>query len=450
MNSLTRRGLLLSAVAAAGGALLAAVRSRLVTWTRLPEFSATPPLVPHDRRAEARTVWVASGAGPAENVDAVLHKLGGIGRFVGPEDVVLIKVSAQWWNQGMTNVAAVRRVIEHVLALPGFGGEVLVIENTHFRLADGSGLSRAFTHESQRNVDVPGWTRMGDLLGHFARAPVSFVGLVDAGPSALSGDAWHDPGHHHGIYGGDGRGPRALDSIEDGYRWDLQQAFRKRRSLFGHAQTPLTWPVFTSPRSGLQIDLKEGLFRREGDRRIKVPRRLTYLCMPTANEHSATGLTGCCKAAMGLVDMSAGRLGTDPRVRDYQSVHYFGYPEAPWRMAGPLAHFARLVRAPDLYIVTAEWVAATPPRSRDPGPWGDARDIRLEESSAYRLRTVLAGTDPVAVDAHIARHLLMPLDGGMRHLYDLDNPDSRASRFLRYYRQVYGSGTLDPELIHVA
>src|SRR5207237_9738071 len=123
-----------------------------------------------------------------------------------------------------------------------------------------------------------------------------------------------------------GRGPIAAGELRDGYHWDFARAFRKRRSLLGSAQTPLTWPVFTSPRSGLQIDFKDGLFRVENARREKVPRKLTYLGMPTANEHSATGMTGCCKAAMGLVDMSAGRLGTDPRVRSYQSVHYFGYP----------------------------------------------------------------------------------------------------------------------------
>lgn len=415
--------------------------------TRSPAFAATPPLLPHDPARERRTLCVAAGRSPADNVDTVLGKLGGIGRFVGADDVVLIKISAQWWNQGMTNAAALRRLIEHVLDLPGFRGEVLVIENTHFRQADGSGLSRAFVRESERNVDVPGWNKLGDVGPHFAakKAPVGLVGLVDAGPSALSGDPWHDPDHHHGTYGGDGRGPLRPGEVRDGYHWDLEAPFRLRRGLLQHAQTPLTWPRFTSPVSGRVIDLRDGVFRLQGGRLMaETGRRVVLLSMPTANEHAATGITCCCKSAMGLVDMSAGRLGTDSRVRRFQSVHYFGYPEASWRMAGPLADFARRVRAPDLYVVTAAWVAATPA-----GPFPEEEDIRLAAASAHPLQTIVAGTDPVAVDAHCARHLLMPLRGGRRELYDLDNPDSKVSRFLRCYREVYQAGTLDPSLVEV-
>jgi len=448
-----RKRLLRRAFLAAGAAALLALlawprrlRSLVERLTERREFTATPALLPHDPVRDRSTVYVGRGGTPAANVDEVLAKLGGIGTLVAPDDVVLIKVSAQWWNQGMTNVAAVKRVIERILELPGFGGEVIVFENTHFRLADGSGLARAFTHPSERNVDVPGWSRMGDLVPHFDRmgAPVGFVGLVDAGPSELAGDAWHDPEHRHGVYGGDGRGPIAPGEERDGYRWDFEQAFRVRRSAVSVAQTPLTWPVFTSPRTGTVVDLRDGAFRRSGGKRVPTGRRVRWINMTTANEHASTGFTGCCKSAMGIVDMSAGRLGSDPRVRDYLSVHYFGSPRATWRMAGPLAHFARAVRAPDLYVAVAEWVAVTPP-----GGWDDARDVRLEEASAVRARTVAAGVDPVAIDQWLVRNVLMPRRGGRHDLYDLDRPDSLLSRFLREYRAVYRGGTLDPELVRV-
>src|SRR6266545_4631322 len=342
---MVRRRVLVAGGAAVGlTAILWAARrrvfSRLARWTMRPEFSATPPLVAHDPGAERRTIQVARDGSPAANVDAALAKLGGLGRVVAPGDVVLIKVSAQWWNQGMTNVAAVRRVIEHVLEIPGFHGEVIVFENVHFRLADGSGLARAWTRPSERNVDVDGWSRLGDLVSHFRGKPVGFAGLIDAGPSSLAGDSWHDPTHAHGVYGGDGRGPVADGEDRDGYRWDFEQAFRLKRSLVDSAQTPLTWPVFTSPQSGLVVDLRDGVFRREGGRRVPAGRKLTWITMTTANEHGSTGYTGCCKSAMGIVDMSAGRVGTHPAARGYQSVHYFGEPNASWRMAGPLADFA--------------------------------------------------------------------------------------------------------------
>lgn len=444
--ALTRRAWLIGVGGLGASALVLRrkLRAGIARLTRSPEFSRTPPLLPHDPARERRTIFVAQGGTPAENVDRVLDKLGGIGTVVGKDDLVIVKISAQWWNQGMTNAAAVKRTLEHILERPGFSGEVVVFENTHFRLANGSGLARAFTRPSERNVDVPGWNKLGDLVTHFA-GKVGFVGLIDAGLSNLADHAWHDPGHQHGVYGGDGRGPIQPGEDRDGYHWDFDATFRLRHSLLEDAQTPLTWPVFTSPRSGLVIDLKNGIFRREGGRLVAVPRKLTWINMTTANEHDTTGLTACCKSAMGVVDMSAGFEGSDPRVRNHRSVHYFGEPDAHWRMAGPLADFARRVRAPDLYLSCAEWMGVTPPQGLPP-----RTDHRLEAASAHRTRTIVAGTDPVAVDSWIARNLLMPIAGANRQWYDLDDPEARLVKFLRYYRQVNQSGTLDPDLITVA
>lgn len=439
----------LAGAGAAAYALRDKVIGRLARVTRLPSFSATPPLAPHDPSRERSRVAVARDGTPAENIDAVLAKLGGVDALIGASDVVLIKVSAQWWNQGMSNVAAVKRVIERVLARPGFSGEVVVFENVHFRLRDGSGLARAWTRPSERNVDVAGWNKMGDLIPHFAGAPVGFVGLVDAGASALAGDHWHDPDHAHGVYGGDGRGPLRPGEDRDGYEWDFGQTFRLRRSLVDSVRTPLTWPVMVAPVSGLVVDLRRGLYRRDPQRgRVPITdRKLTWINMTTANEHAATGFTGAVKSPMGLVDMSAGRMGTHPLARGHQSIHYFGSPDAMWRMAGPLAHFTAQVRAPDLYLTVAEWIGATPAGAAIDG---ERDDLRLDQRSAFHARAVVAGTDPVAIDTWCVRNLLMPLGGGARWRYDLDDERSTVVKFLRYYRQVRGQGTMDERLIDVA
>jgi hypothetical protein len=456
----TRRRLLIgggviSALAAGGFGFRRSLVSRVRRWTRSPEFAATPALLPHDPKTEQRTIAVARGGAPAGNVDAVLDKIG-VETVVGTDDVVIIKVAAQWWNQGMTNVAAARRVIERVRARPGFRGEIVVFENTHFRLADGSGLARAFTRPSERNVDVPGWSTLGDLVASYrtAGAPVSFVGLVDAGASQLAGDPWHDPGHAHGVYGGDGRGPIAAGEVRDGYRWDFARTFEKKRGWFETSRTPLTWPVFTSPRSGLQIDLADGVFEVHGGTRVKTGRKLTWIQLATVNEHASTGMTACCKSAMGVVDMSAGRLGTHPLAAGYQSIHYFGNPDATWRMAGPLAYFASQVRRPDLYLAIAEWVALTPAPGTPGWKGGDEMDVRLEAISAHQARTVVGGVDPVAIDWWCAKHILSPIAeeirGAGRADLDVGDPDSKLSRFLRYYREVARAGTMDGGLITVA
>ena len=299
---------------------------------------------------------------------------------------------------------------------------------------------------------MPGWSSLGDLAPYFRDrgAPVSFVGLVDGGASSLAGDHWYDEGHKHGTYGGDERGPIAAGEVRDGYFWDFGQVFRLKRSWFGYAQTPLTWPRFTSPRTGAVIDLRDGVIRRDGGKLVATGQKLRFINMTTANEHGSTGFTGACKSPMGIVDMSAGALGTDPRVDGYQSIHYFGRtgkpPEPTWRMAGPLAYWGERVRRPDLYLTCAHWVAYTPRTGYD-----ESDDMRHHAACREQTQTVVAGTDPVAIDAWCVRNLLAPLasksaDPGM---VDLDDPDSKVSRFLRYFRQVAGRGTLDPALVTV-
>src|SRR5262249_50782237 len=151
-------------------------------------------------------------------------------------------------------------------------------------------------------------------------------------------------------------------------------------------------------------------------------------------------------------DMSCGRFGTNPRTDGYSSVHYFGNPEATWRMAGPLAHFAREVRAPDLYVAIAEWVAITP-KPGTPG-WREDDDPRLAAGSAHHAHTVVAGVDPVAIDYYGAKHVLMPIATSIgapgRADLDVDRPDAKTTRFLRYYREVAGGGTMDDALITAA
>lgn len=451
----TRRRVLAAAGSLAGlGALAFGLRHRLLhrvaALTQLEAFTAAPAAPTHDPELDRTTLAVSRELSPAENVDRVLAKLGGIEAFVGPRDVVIIKVSAQWWNQGMTNVAAVRRVIEQVLERPGFDGEVIVFENTHFRMPDGSGLSRAWVAPSVRNVDVAGWDKLGDLLPYFAgreRAPVSFVGLVDAGPSALSGDAWHDPERRYGIYGGDESGPIAPGDPRDGYHWDFERGFHLARSWVDDAKSILTWPRFTSPATGLVVDLRDGVLRREGGKLERTDRELRWINLTTANEHGATGFTGACKSTMGVVDMSAGALGTHPLARGWASVHYFGRgnPSASWRMAGPLAHFAREVRAPDLILSVAEWVAFAPEG------WDDEReDRRHAAATCAQKRTIVGGRDPVAIDAWLVRNLMADVpSAGSRSMLDLENPDAMVTKFLRYYREIHGRGTLDPSLVQV-
>lgn len=447
-----RRTLLIgggAAVAASGAAFM--FRTRLKSWAQSfmqrDAWTASPTPLPHNPKTDRAKVYVAQGGAPAANIDAVLDKVGGVQQYIGADDLVIIKVSAQWWNQGMTNVAAVRRTIERILERPDFRGEVVVFENTHFRLADGSGLSRAWTYPSERNVDVDGWNSMGDLVAYFKakNAPVSFVGLVDGGLNKLASGGWTDPKRLYGVYGGDDRGPIPKGDARDGYHWDFDNLYSVKRGWRSTHKCALTWPRFTSPRSGLVVDLRDGVFERKSDKLVKTGRKLTWVNMTTANEHLRTGITAAVKSTMGVVDMSAGEMGTHRLAQGYHSVHYFGAgaPSAYWRMAGPLAHFAKEVRQPDLILTVAEYVGAYKAGVEEP------LDRRIAASAAHHTKTVVAGVDPVAIDAWCCTKLFSELPAKHANYWKLDNPNALASKFLNHYRAVRGAGTLDLALIDV-
>jgi len=61
---------------------------------------------------------------------ASISNLSGPDGLIAPEDVVLIKVNAQWKYRGCTNSDLIRGLIQRVLDHPhGFSGEVIIFEN---------------------------------------------------------------------------------------------------------------------------------------------------------------------------------------------------------------------------------------------------------------------------------------------------------------------------------
>ncbi len=99
----------------------------------------------------------------------------------------------------------------------------------------------------------------------------------------------------------------------------------------------------------------------------------------------------------------------------------------PFAKAGPLGHFLKTIRVADLNMVTAEWVG-----------WGSRTGV----TQATRMKTILAGTDPVALDYYGAKHLVYPLSRRAEH-HDPDNPRSAVARFLHLTQESWGQGVLD-------
>ena len=77
-------------------------------------------------------IYRAINGDPSENVSQVMELMGGIENIFGHEDVIVIKPNIQWYNQGATNLSALKTFIDLIINRPGgFHGEVVIAENCH-------------------------------------------------------------------------------------------------------------------------------------------------------------------------------------------------------------------------------------------------------------------------------------------------------------------------------
>lgn len=394
----------------------------------------------------ARRVALARRGSPAGNALALLDAWGGIESLVGPDDIVVFKVNAQWYAQGMTNTAVLQALIDAVLKHPaGFRGEVVVADNHHF--ADR--LSRGWT------TDRPnGPLNLRDVVESFRQGGHANVSRVH----------WHDAGPNPEPWQGDAGGGMRVSSVEEGegYRWWLDEC---HVTPAGN-RCAMTWPIFRAPFTGELVDLRDGAF---ADGR-PTGRAVRFVNISSLNHHSRyAGVTASIKNLMGVVDMTCGFQGPEPE--GYVNTHYIGMKPSHdlWRWGkkrggpvrraihavlpeedaidfehtgGALGHWMRTVRRPDWHVVTAEWIG-----------FGS----RTHEDLSARPGVSLAAVDPVTLDAVAAREVLMPAtreagDAGRGFLSHNDpDRDGPFRRFLQEASREIG-GTLDPgavELVRV-
>lgn len=151
--------------------------------------------------------------------------------------------------------------------------------------------------------------------------------------------------------------------------------------------------------------------------------------------------------------MTCGERGTGPE--GYYNFHYIGLSNIHWRIKGLLnklgwretmssiggcvGYFMRTVRKPDLNIITADWTG-----------YGSRTDAELKE----RTRTIIASTDPVALDYIAGKEIIQPVTlknakGSDFELFnDPDNPKSPFRKFLIACNNE-GIGTLDENKIKI-
>jgi len=339
---------------------------------------------------------------PEQNTVKIIEMMGGITRFIGEDDIVVIKPNAQWWNQGMTNTNAIKAFIELVLNIPKFKGEIIIAENHHF-------------YSLRNSCNIRGWTTK------FRNGDFNFNELVEY----FQNKGYRNVTKYHWINAGlyfekktlknkilrpiKETAKTILNRNEgkivtgpedgDGYVWtDIEYCYNGKK-------TKMTYPIFTSKISNTIIDFKNGAWKN-GE---YTGQPVKFINFAVLNHHSNfAGVTSSVKNYLGIVDLTCGYKGAQPE--GYFNFHSMGIPG----MGGAIGTFMKTIRKADLNIVTSEWVG-----------FGSRIDTKL----AARTKTIIASVDPVALDYYGAKYILYPLRGPMAYL---NNPDNKKGPFRKY------------------
>jgi hypothetical protein len=231
--------------------------------------------------------------------------LSGPSGIIAPEDVVLIKVNAQWKYRGCTNSDVIRGLVQRILDHPDiFTGEVVIFEN-----GQGRGSLDCDT-TGGRNNPYPD----GKVHANASDERHSFLYLVN--------EVFQDPRVTSYL----------LDSIRDTFIGESDHRTEGYRIYEN-----VSYPCFTTA-GGHRIELREGIWT--GD---DYAQNLKLINVPVLKHHDTGGseITAALKHTYGILSMRDGQS----RYR-----HYGGLGNTCGKM------FVS-VRTPELNILDAIWVS---------------------------------------------------------------------------------------------
>jgi len=287
------------------------------------EQATTPPDPPSDGSKSAifRVFDILDGSCTAENhhagIDALLTQMGknglkffrtsrvgtenGTEGLIAANDVVLIKVNAQWKYRGCTNTDLIRGLVQRILEHPeGFQGEVVIIENGQGRGSLACDTSSAYGGNAEVHANAEDESH-------------SFLWLV---------------GHFND--------PRVTAFQLDPLRWNFIAADEHAADGYRRYEN-VSYPCFTTA-GGRRVELREGIWNGTShDSNLKL------INVPVLKHHDVGGseFTGALKHVYGLVSMSDGQS-------DFR--HYGGLGETCGKMMVS-------IHTPVLNILDAIWVS---------------------------------------------------------------------------------------------
>ena len=293
--------------------------------------------------------------------------VGGVEKYIGAEDFVVIKGNAQWENQGYTHTGCIKGVIDNILNIDGYNGEILICDNVQGMEPYGfqSTPSQRLHNWSEHNWD--------SLAAEYQAAgkPVATKRWINT-ETDLAGPI-----------------------LEDGWVRDFFD--------FKGMPTYLAYPVFESPLTpGTMIDMKNGIWR-EGS---YDGRQVKALFMPTLNNHGNgwddySGVTSAIKSFFGATAINCSpNCLWNHNGNTYRHIHSISFSLNRADYAGELVgRFINTMYSPSLYITAAMWS----------GHYS-------RTGAATETKTVLACENPVTLDYIACKDVISP------HAYWL-NPD---------------------------
>lgn len=337
-------------------------------------------------------------------VDALLHQLSlrdnkfykssQPGALSGPDgliaanDVVLLKVNAQWKCRGGTNTDMLRGLIHRILQHPdGFHGEVVIFENGQGRPAAFDGIHcDADKSEYKPFPELAGKVQVNAEQQDVATIDY-LVRTVFAGKPVSA--FLMDP--HAGVFIADN------DHTTNGYR-----------RIGAPGTHCISYPCFTTAR-GNRIELKYG--RWTG---FDFAQNLKLIHCAILKDHSGDiGMTGALKIVYGTLSMQDGTAARR---------HYAD-------LGSQCARMWTEVRSPDLNILDCLWVSYGSTTVNGQTVSGC---VGYPPSIVSRQNILLAGHDPVAIDYYANKHILLPLGGDNASNHDPD----RNPRLVSVYKQA--------------
>lgn len=343
--------------------------------------------------APLEKVYVVKNGDCFQNTSRLWDMLGGPSRYIGPNDIVVIKGNAQWPFQGYTHTGCIKGVIDKILEIPAFSGEILICDNTQlYGNAGQFGFDADLSYRSHNWPDQ-NWNELA----------VAYQGRGK--PVAVK--KWiNDPN----LY--------TSKNPADGESWS--------RSFFSfHGQnTYLSYPVFGSPlTSGRLIDMKNGVWESG----VYTGRSVKTIVMPTLNNHgfgsdgdpyanvtSATkSLFGATEIHNGVGGIWNGSFGMHGPNYDCDNAFY----------AGELAaRYIQTMYAPVLYITAAMWSGH-----------------QSRTGAATETKTVLACRNPATLDYVACKNVISPYAAFL----DPDQNNHTRDQILGCI--AGGIGTINPE-----